>query len=161
MKLCGVDLPHVGRHHERAPVAVEVEEGDVGHERRTRRSFAPISGLRERAVGVAPVGCSVLAYNYFNCDMFEASHGRAPAVATGAKRLHSMENPSRAMRGPLTARSAHIRNHPACRRCPGAAGRSSAQARISGPMAIATVAARPRATAAIARIVFIVCPSLR
>lgn len=43
-------------------------------------------GLRERAVGVAPVGCSVLAYEYFNCDMFEASHGRAPAVATGAKR---------------------------------------------------------------------------
>ena len=43
-------------------------------------------GLRERAVGVAPVGCSVLAYNYFNCDMFEAAHGRAPAVATGAKR---------------------------------------------------------------------------
>jgi 2-oxoglutarate ferredoxin oxidoreductase subunit beta len=43
-------------------------------------------GLRERAVGIAPVGCSVLAYNYFNCDMFEASHGRAPAVATGAKR---------------------------------------------------------------------------
>ena len=39
-----------------------------------------------KAVGVAPVGCSVLAYNYFNCDMFEASHGRAPAVATGAKR---------------------------------------------------------------------------
>jgi 2-oxoglutarate ferredoxin oxidoreductase subunit beta len=43
-------------------------------------------GIRERAVGVAPVGCSVLAYNYFNCDMFEAAHGRAPAVATGAKR---------------------------------------------------------------------------
>jgi 2-oxoglutarate ferredoxin oxidoreductase subunit beta len=43
-------------------------------------------GLRERAVGVAPVGCSVLAYNYFNCDCFEAAHGRAPAVATGAKR---------------------------------------------------------------------------
>ncbi len=43
-------------------------------------------GLRERAVGIAPVGCSVLAYNYFNCDMFEAAHGRAPAVATGAKR---------------------------------------------------------------------------
>ena len=39
-----------------------------------------------RAVGVAPVGCAVLAYNYFACDMFEASHGRAPAVATGAKR---------------------------------------------------------------------------
>jgi 2-oxoglutarate ferredoxin oxidoreductase subunit beta len=43
-------------------------------------------GLRERAVAVAPVGCSVLAYNYFNCDCFEAAHGRAPAVATGAKR---------------------------------------------------------------------------
>jgi 2-oxoglutarate ferredoxin oxidoreductase subunit beta len=43
-------------------------------------------GLRERAVGIAPVGCSVLAYNYFNCDMYEAAHGRAPAVATGAKR---------------------------------------------------------------------------
>lgn len=43
-------------------------------------------GVRERTVGIAPVGCSVLAYEYFNCDMFEASHGRAPAVATGAKR---------------------------------------------------------------------------
>jgi 2-oxoglutarate ferredoxin oxidoreductase subunit beta len=43
-------------------------------------------GLLGRAVGVAPVGCSVLAYEYFNIDMFEAAHGRAPAVATGAKR---------------------------------------------------------------------------
>ncbi|MBI4702558.1 MAG: 2-oxoglutarate oxidoreductase [Deltaproteobacteria bacterium] len=43
-------------------------------------------GLVGRAVGVAPVGCAVLAYNYFNCDMFQAAHGRAPAVATGAKR---------------------------------------------------------------------------
>jgi len=42
--------------------------------------------LRERAAGIAPVGCSVLAYNYFNCDMYEAAHGRAPAVATGVKR---------------------------------------------------------------------------
>lgn len=40
----------------------------------------------DRAVGVAPVGCSVLAYDYFACDMFEAAHGRAPAVATGIKR---------------------------------------------------------------------------
>jgi 2-oxoglutarate ferredoxin oxidoreductase subunit beta len=40
----------------------------------------------DRAVGVAPVGCSVLAYNYFNCDMQQAAHGRAPAVATGIKR---------------------------------------------------------------------------
>lgn len=44
-------------------------------------------GLRERTVGVAPVGCSVLAYNYFNCDFLEAPHGRAPALATGFKRL--------------------------------------------------------------------------
>ncbi|MDO4749405.1 MAG: thiamine pyrophosphate-dependent enzyme [Eubacteriales bacterium] len=43
-------------------------------------------GLQEKAVGVAPVGCAVFAYRYFNCDMFEAAHGRAPAVATGVKR---------------------------------------------------------------------------
>ena len=42
--------------------------------------------LLNQAVGVAPVGCSVLAYKYFNCDMQEAAHGRAPAVATGIKR---------------------------------------------------------------------------
>ncbi|MDR0879083.1 MAG: 2-oxoglutarate oxidoreductase [Clostridioides sp.] len=40
------------------------------------------------AIGVVPVGCSVLAYNYFNCDTQEASHGRAPAVATGVKRTN-------------------------------------------------------------------------
>ena len=45
-------------------------------------------GVLEDAVGVAPVGCSVLAYKYFNCDMHEAAHGRAPAVATGIKRVH-------------------------------------------------------------------------
>jgi len=43
-------------------------------------------GLLGRTIGIAPVGCSVLAYEYFNIDMFEAAHGRAPAVATGAKR---------------------------------------------------------------------------
>ncbi len=43
-------------------------------------------GIRERAVGISPVGCAVLAYDYFNCDFVEASHGRAPAVATGIKR---------------------------------------------------------------------------
>ena len=43
-------------------------------------------GVRDRTVGVAPVGCSVLAYDYFNCDMHEAAHGRAMAVATGIKR---------------------------------------------------------------------------
>ncbi|OGL48896.1 MAG: 2-oxoglutarate oxidoreductase [Candidatus Schekmanbacteria bacterium RBG_13_48_7] len=42
--------------------------------------------LRERTVGIAPVGCSVLAYNYFNCDFQEAPHGRAAALATGVKR---------------------------------------------------------------------------
>jgi len=45
-------------------------------------------GIRERAVGVAPVGCSVLAYNYFTLDFAEAAHGRAPAMATGMKRVN-------------------------------------------------------------------------
>ena len=43
-------------------------------------------GVGEKTIGVAPVGCAVFAYNYFNCDMYEAAHGRAPAVATGVKR---------------------------------------------------------------------------
>lgn len=45
-------------------------------------------GIGETAIGVAPVGCAVFAYDYFNCDMMEAAHGRAPAVATGIKRVH-------------------------------------------------------------------------
>ena len=44
-------------------------------------------GIRGRTVGIAPVGCSVLAYNYFDCDFQEAAHGRAPAMATGIKRV--------------------------------------------------------------------------
>jgi 2-oxoglutarate ferredoxin oxidoreductase subunit beta len=44
--------------------------------------------IREETIGVAPVGCAVFAYEYFNCDMQEAAHGRAPAVATGIKRVH-------------------------------------------------------------------------
>ncbi|MDD4080453.1 MAG: thiamine pyrophosphate-dependent enzyme [Eubacteriales bacterium] len=44
--------------------------------------------LLDTAVGVCPVGCSVLAGNYINCDFIEAAHGRAPAVATGVKRTH-------------------------------------------------------------------------
>ncbi len=44
-------------------------------------------GLRERTVGIAPVGCAVLAYHYFNTDFQEAAHGRAAALATGAKRV--------------------------------------------------------------------------
>ena len=43
-------------------------------------------GCEGETVGVAPVGCSVMAYNFFGCDMVEAPHGRAPAVATGLKR---------------------------------------------------------------------------
>ena len=43
-------------------------------------------GVEGNTVGVASVGCSVFAYNYFNCDMVQAAHGRAPAVATGLKR---------------------------------------------------------------------------
>ena len=45
-------------------------------------------GVEGKAIGVAPVGCAVMAYNYFNCDMQQAAHGRAPAVATGIKRVH-------------------------------------------------------------------------
>ena len=44
-------------------------------------------GIQGETIGVAPVGCSVLAYNYFDVDMTEAAHGRAPAVATGIKRV--------------------------------------------------------------------------
>ncbi len=42
--------------------------------------------IEGKAIGVAPVGCAVMAYDYFACDMVEAAHGRAPAVATGIKR---------------------------------------------------------------------------
>ena len=45
-------------------------------------------GVLGDAIGVCPVGCAVMAYDYFNCDMVEAPHGRAPAVATGLKRVH-------------------------------------------------------------------------
>ena len=43
-------------------------------------------GIEGKTVGIAPVGCAVMAYNYFACDVIEAAHGRAPAVATGVKR---------------------------------------------------------------------------
>ena len=45
-------------------------------------------GIEGTTIGVAPVGCAVMAYNYFACDMVEAAHGRAPAVATGIKRAN-------------------------------------------------------------------------
>ncbi len=44
-------------------------------------------GVRDRTIGVAPVGCAVFAYEYFNLDGCEAAHGRAPAMATGLKRV--------------------------------------------------------------------------
>lgn len=44
-------------------------------------------GIRERTIGVAPVGCAVFVYNYLDCDFAEAPHGRAPAMATGLKRV--------------------------------------------------------------------------
>jgi 2-oxoglutarate ferredoxin oxidoreductase subunit beta len=45
-----------------------------------------VLGIEGETIGVCPVGCSVMAYNFFNCDMAQAAHGRAPAVATGLKR---------------------------------------------------------------------------
>jgi len=44
-------------------------------------------GIQEETIGIAPVGCSVLAYDFMNIDMIQAAHGRAPAVATGVKRV--------------------------------------------------------------------------
>ncbi|MFW5980832.1 MAG: thiamine pyrophosphate-dependent enzyme [Halanaerobiaceae bacterium] len=44
--------------------------------------------IKEKSIGIASVGCSVLTYEYFDIDMQEASHGRAPAVATGIKKVH-------------------------------------------------------------------------
>ncbi|RNC29044.1 MAG: 2-oxoglutarate oxidoreductase subunit KorB [Candidatus Dichloromethanomonas elyunquensis] len=44
--------------------------------------------IMDQCIGVAPVGCAVFAYNYFECDMAQAAHGRAPAVATGIKRAN-------------------------------------------------------------------------
>jgi 2-oxoglutarate ferredoxin oxidoreductase subunit beta len=44
--------------------------------------------IRDRTIGIAPVGCAVLAYDYLDVDMVEVAHGRAPAVATGMKRTN-------------------------------------------------------------------------
>ena len=49
-------------------------------------------GIEGRTIAVASVGCSVMAYNYFNCDCVQAAHGRAPAVATGVKRSDPQNN---------------------------------------------------------------------
>ena len=45
-------------------------------------------GIRQKVIGICAVGCSVVAYDYFDFDMVEVAHGRAPAVATGIKRVH-------------------------------------------------------------------------
>lgn len=45
-------------------------------------------GLQDQTIAIVPVGCAVFAYRYFNVDSIEAAHGRAPAVATGVKRVH-------------------------------------------------------------------------
>ncbi|MFA5354953.1 MAG: thiamine pyrophosphate-dependent enzyme [Thermodesulfovibrionales bacterium] len=45
-------------------------------------------GIREETIGIAPVGCAVFAYDYFEFDMIEVAHGRPPAAATGMKRVH-------------------------------------------------------------------------
>ena len=50
-------------------------------------------GIEGDTIGVCPVGCSVMAYDYFGCDMIEAPHGRAPAVATGVKRANPDKPP--------------------------------------------------------------------
>lgn len=44
-------------------------------------------GIQDKTIGIAPVGCSVLAYNFFDIDMQQAAHGRAPALATAIKRM--------------------------------------------------------------------------
>ena len=49
-------------------------------------------GIQDQTIGIAPVGCSVLAYNYFDVDFVEAAHGRAPALATAIQRLHPSYN---------------------------------------------------------------------
>ena len=49
-------------------------------------------GIQDKTIGVSPVGCSVLAYNYLDIDWAEAAHGRAPAVATGISRVHPDRN---------------------------------------------------------------------
>lgn len=46
-----------------------------------------VMGIQEQTIGIAPVGCSVLAYEFMNVDMQQAAHGRAPALATAVKRL--------------------------------------------------------------------------
>jgi len=57
-----------------------------GTAHRALMDILDILDLQERTIGIAPVGCSVLAYDFMNIDMQQAAHGRAPALATGIKR---------------------------------------------------------------------------
>ena len=52
-------------------------------------------GVQDKTIGIAPVGCSVLAYNFMNVDMIQAAHGRAPAVATAVKRVFPDFDPAK------------------------------------------------------------------
>ena len=61
-------------------------------------------GLAEKTVGISPVGCSVFAYNYIDIDWIEAAHGRALAVATAVKRLHTRRIWSSPIRATATCR---------------------------------------------------------
>ena len=70
--------------------------------------------LDGKVIGVAPVGCSVFAYDYFNCDMYEAAHGRAPAVATGAKRMTGGQMAPTTLVGQKTTTSPYGRDEDWC-----------------------------------------------
>ena len=61
-------------------------------------------GIEGDTIGVVPVGCSVMSYNYFGCDVIEAPHGRAPAVATGVKAYQSGQRLSLPIRATATLR---------------------------------------------------------
>lgn len=67
-------------------------------------------GFIDAAIGICPVGCSVFAYDYFACDMLEAAHGRAPAVATGRQAGASRSRPSLPIRGRRPCLDRHGRN---------------------------------------------------
>ena len=64
-------------------------------------------GLNDEAIGVCPVGCSVFAFKYFSCDMQQAAHGRAPAVATGIRAMATWlpSVPVRSFTQPCVARN--------------------------------------------------------
>ena len=72
-------------------------------------------GIEGRTIGIAPVGCSVFAYNYFNCDMVEAAHGRAPGTARGF-RAPRLQGPGRRRKAPAlpSATPSFLESAPRC-----------------------------------------------